>query len=157
VLRPILIVTALAAGTLAAPAALAADCADTVEQAALQTRAVQTEFMVAALACGQSEYYNAFVLKFQPQLIREGKNLQAYFERLHGATGTKRLNTFVTQLANLASERSIADRGQFCTTARDRMSEALALRVADLSAFMDRQIGLPLPGVTFCPNASTQP
>jgi hypothetical protein len=150
-------IPALAAAILAAMPAFAADCADTVEQAALQTRAVQTEFMVAALACGQSEYYNAFVIKFQPQLIREGKNLQAYFRRLHGASGTKRLNAFVTQLANLASERSIVDRGLFCGVAKDRMNEALALEAADFPDFMHRQPSLPLPGVTLCPTASAQP
>jgi hypothetical protein len=155
--RRVLIAAALTAGVPAATPAAAADCANTVEQAALHTRAVQTEFMVAALACGQSEYYNAFVIKFQPQLVREGKNLQAYFRRVHGAAGTKRLNTFVTQLANLASERSIANRGRFCATARDRMNESLALQAADFPDFMYRQAALPLPGVTLCPTASAQP
>ena len=130
--------------------ALGAECAQQIDQVALRTRAVQTDFMVAALSCGEHDRYNAFIKKFQPQLIRQGKNLQAYFKRSHGQQGTTELNSLLTKLANLSSSRSIGDRAGFCGSARERMSEALLLKSKDFAAFIDRQPFIPVPGVAFC-------
>jgi hypothetical protein len=130
--------------------ALGAECARERDQVALRTRAVQTDFMVAALTCDEKDRYNSFVKRFQPQLIRQGKNLQAYFKRSHGKQGTMELNSMLTKLANLSSTRSIADRAGFCGSARERMSEALLLKAKEFPAFIDRQPFIPVPGVTFC-------
>jgi hypothetical protein len=151
--RKFLAGTVIAATLLAAmPSgfALGAECAREIDQVALRTRAVQTDFMVAALSCDEKDHYNSFVKKFQPQLIRQGKNLQAYYKRAHGQRGTTELNSLLTKLANLASTRSIADRAGFCGSARERMSEALLLKAKDFPAFIDRQPFIPVPGVTFC-------
>jgi hypothetical protein len=157
--RKFLASTVIAATLLAAmPSGFAfgAECAREVDQVALRTRAVQTDFMVAALSCGERDRYNSFVKKFQPQLIRQGKNLQAYFKRSHGKRGTTELNSLLTKLANLSSTRSIADRAGYCGSARDRMSEALLLKSKEFAAFIDRQPFIPLPGVTFCTTESAK-
>ena len=56
-------------------------CASQAEQSALDARVHQTEFMVAALTCGQQDHYNAFVIKFNDALTTRGQTLRHLFER----------------------------------------------------------------------------
>lgn len=131
---------AFAAALLAGqPASAAEQCPTAKEQAALRTRALQTDFMVAALNCGERERYNDFVKTFKTPLVREGKALKAYFRRRHGERATRELNAFVTQLANLASRRYNARTRTFCTQAKTQLTEAMTLKPAAFADFVDRQ------------------
>ena len=130
----------LAAALMAGQAASAAEqCPTAKEQAALRTRALQTDFMVAALNCGERERYNEFVTVFKKPLIREGKALKAYFKRRHGDEAARELNAFVTQLANLASRRYNARTKTFCTQAKRQLTEAMTLKPAAFADFVVRQ------------------
>lgn len=120
-------------------AAAAEHCPTAKEEAALRTRAVQTDFMVAALNCKERDRYNDFVTKFQKPLVREGKALKAYFKRRHGGQAARELNAFVTQLANLASQRYNKRTQTFCTQTRKQLTEVMALKPADFADFIDRQ------------------
>lgn len=105
-------VAALLMGT----GAEAAVCARASEQPALSARVLQTQLMVAALACGESGRYNDFVRKFSPELSARSRTLMALFERQYGRGAESQLNRFVTVLANAASARS-ATTSRFCTDA----------------------------------------
>lgn len=135
-----LVSAAIAAVLLTGQAAAAAEhCPTAKEAAALRTRAVQTDFMMAALNCKERDRYNAFVKKFQKPLVRQGKALKAYFKRQHGGTATRELNAFITQLANLASQRYNKAPNSFCTRAGKQLTEVMALEPADFADFIGRQ------------------
>ena len=90
-------------------------CANSVEMAALNSRVLQSDLMVAALACQQKTQYNAFVRKYQSELVDRGETLQGYFKRVHGGSSTQQLNRFVTSLANDSSQHSLnSSEKDFC-------------------------------------------
>lgn len=87
------------------------------ETAAINARLLQTEMMVAALACDLRPQYNTAVRTFEKELVRHGKVLRKMFRRNHGASAQRRLDKYITQLANDASARSNYDRASYCRTA----------------------------------------
>lgn len=126
-------------------------CAKPEDLPPLQTRAFQTELMVSALSCGESVRYDKFVTSFRPQLVSDGKALQAYFKREHGAQAGAQTDKFITQLANLASQRSSRDRNAFCAATKKLYGEVLALKQpAELKSFVAKQPAPVLPGVARC-------
>ena len=82
----------------AKPKPPAVPCTSASNLEALNVRALQTELMVGALACGERERYNAFVQARQPELVPYAKTLQ----RMQG----KRTNAFVTRVANAAARNA---------------------------------------------------
>ncbi|MDX1485496.1 MAG: hypothetical protein R3229_13565 [Alphaproteobacteria bacterium] len=97
------------------------------EKEALAFRHLQTELMVAALSCGRKEFrakYNTFVIRYRPALRRNGNTLRAIFKRNYGRQGKRRLDAYVTRLANEASVRSMQQSG-FCEVARRKFDAVL--------------------------------
>jgi hypothetical protein len=141
----------LAALALFAAAQGAMACAEPEDLPPLQTRALQTELMVSALSCGEATRYNEFVTSFRPQLLSDGKALQAYFKREHGGQAAAQTDKFITQLANLASQRSSRDKTGFCAATKRLYEEVLALQQpAELKSFVAKQPAPVLPGVARC-------
>ncbi len=100
----------------------------TKEIEAIAFRHLQTELMVAALSCGREEYrskYNTFVRRYRPALRRNGRTLRAIFKRNFGSSGKRRLDAYVTRLANEASVRSM-QRSEFCAVAGRKLDAVLA-------------------------------
>jgi hypothetical protein len=60
------------------------------------------------------------------RLQKYGKAIRAEFRRRYGPNGSKRLNRFITRLANEASARSNADREAFCADASAVFAQAKA-------------------------------
>ena len=130
-LRPVTGVLAVTA-VLAGSGAAAAECARPQELHALNTRVLQTELMVAALACGYQAGYNRFVGAFRHDLVEHGGTLRAYFRRQYGSEGQTRLDHFITRLANEESGRSNLDRLAFCAATAvqlERLSGAEQVRL----------------------------
>jgi hypothetical protein len=92
----------------------------------IEVRRLQTNLMVAALSCGARSEYNNFILTHRPSLQKYGKAIRAEFRRRYGPKGSKRLNRFITRLANEASARSNADRDTFCANASALFAQASA-------------------------------
>ncbi len=82
----------------AKPKPTAVPCTSAANLEALNVRALQTELMVGALACGERERYNAFIQARQPELLPYAQTLQ----RMQG----KRTNAFVTRVANAAARNA---------------------------------------------------
>ncbi|MDP6351511.1 MAG: hypothetical protein QF926_02440 [Alphaproteobacteria bacterium] len=119
----------------ATPAAQAAACASPVEQTALETRILQSELMVAALSCGKRDLYNGFVEKFKPVLVDRGTTLRMLFHRRHAGGAKRELDSFITRMANAASQRSFDHPEGFCGRATRLLERALALQPDGLAAF----------------------
>jgi hypothetical protein len=128
----------LAVLVLVAPAAAGAApsaCVSTPEASALDTRVLQTELMVAALACGFRDDYNGFVTKYRKTLGDQAKVLKGFFSR-GGRGGETGLNSFVTRLANDSSAVSMGDLGTFCTASRALFDEAAGASVTDFGQLL---------------------
>jgi hypothetical protein len=110
-------------------------CADPNDQAAVRTKTLQTELMVAALRCDGSQQYNAFVRKFERDLVAQGRQLKAYFRRAYGADSERRINRFVTFLANSASLRSLDAGDRYCASANALFAEVLGSDAGGLAKF----------------------
>ena len=117
-------------------------CVSAAEEIALNTRVLQTELMVAALACGEQERYNAFVTTFRREIAAQGSSLRRLFARAYGHAGTREMNAFVTRLANDASIRSANTGRGYCVAAAALMAEALATKPVDFER-LTRSNGLP--------------
>ena len=104
-------------------AALAISKLTAKEQEAVAFRRLQSELMVAALSCHDSRFadqYNIFITRFRPALSDNARVLKTYFKRQHGPMATRRLDAFITGLANDASLASMGD-ANFCTNALARI------------------------------------
>ena len=120
---------------------LAAACAPkkmTPADISKEIRKIQTTLMVAALSCGQRENYNQFVVKFRPVLKQYGKVMKADFRKRYGASAKKKLNKYVTALANEASQRSNADFNAFCTDAGRLYNSLKARKPKELGPFVSK-------------------
>ncbi len=90
---------------------------DALETDAVNVRILQSEMMVAALACDMRQNYNSMISHFKQELVEHGRVLRRMFRRDHGGSAQKALDGFITQLANDASIRSSRARGEFCVNA----------------------------------------
>lgn len=112
----------------AAQAAIAgAGYLSATEREAVAFRKLQTELMVAALACKGGDHrasYNAFVVRFRPTLKANANILKRVFTRAYGKRAKRKLDDFMTALANEASMQSIT-RGRYCQTAGQRLATLL--------------------------------
>lgn len=110
---------ALAAVFGVAGGAGASVCMRPGDEAALNSKALQSELMVSALACEETERYNAWVRRFEFELVANGAVLKRMFRQAYGAAADARLGRFVTALANDAARRSAVEKAGFClATAR---------------------------------------
>ena len=118
------------------------------ETAAINARLLQTEMMVAALACDLRPRYNEAIRTFEKELIGHGKLLRAMFRRNHGASAQKKLDVYITQLANDASARSNYDRLTYCPTATNLFDDVLASKSGgfdQLTKKLIQEAALPIP------------
>ena len=119
---------------LAVPA-MAGSCALKDEKAALDMRVLQTELIVAALNCGKSAEYNAFVNKFQAKLVMLGTSFRGYFDRVYGKNGETEMDEMVTRLANAAVIRSWDWGYAYCPTESQMFEYVLYLKPDELAPF----------------------
>ncbi len=119
---------------------------DATNDSAVQTRKLQTELMVSALYCGQQARYNAFVRRFESELVVSGQKLKALFVSRHGARqAVPKLDTYLTRLANEESQRRLTLGNRYCQDAKALFTEVLLLGQAELIAFASSRASTPLP------------
>ncbi len=107
--------------------ALAQACLQPAEQQGFHVRALQSQLMVAALACGKQDDYNAFVRKFQPALASSYNSIQGHYRRTMGAgPGQRELDQYITQLANAQSQDGIRAGTHYCPLVTPLFQMALA-------------------------------
>jgi hypothetical protein len=127
----------VAASLALSPVLAHAACFTEAEWRAAHVRVLQTDLQVAALECQYvagypyAVQYNAFVAKMGDGLAFEAKHLIAHFQRVFGAGWGRELDSYVTLLANEASDRSMKD-ADFCAHAQVLLQSALALEKPQL-------------------------
>jgi hypothetical protein len=137
---------------LAAPVAEAATrCATAQERTAMRVRVMQTELMVAALSCRAvpgrdfTGQYNTFVQRHGERLVNHGRVLQSYFQTRYGEQARKKLDAFITALANDASRRSM-NSVTFCDESVQLFQEVMTLERNGLETWSERRVAaLPAP------------
>lgn len=99
----------------------AAACYTPAEATAIHIRMLQSELMVAALACRESNpelgmisQYNAFVSRHSAGLVGQNRILERHFDKNYGggSQAKRRMDALLTALANDASKRSMV--ADFC-------------------------------------------
>ncbi|WP_237182107.1 hypothetical protein [Roseomonas marmotae] len=113
---------------------LADSCLQPAERTAMEVRALQSQLMVAALACNKSDQYNAFVRRYQRDLGEVYKSVTAHFKRVHGnAQGQKQLDVFMTHLANAQSQDGIDQGSFFCQNVAPLFTQAMSPQQAGVA------------------------
>jgi hypothetical protein len=135
----------LAVSLAAAPVVEAATrCATPKERTAMRVRVMQTELMVAALSCRAvpgrdfTGQYNTFVQRHGERLVTHGRVLQSYFQTRYGVDSRRKLDTFITALANDASRRSM-NSATFCDESVQLFQEVMAIDRNGLEAWSERR------------------
>lgn len=127
---------ALVAAVGVAEGARASVCLRPDDEAALHSKALQSELMVAALACEETARYNAWARKFESELVANGAVLKRVFRQAYGTAGDARLGQFVTALANDAAGRSAVEKTTFCTVTARVFDRVLPMNGPEFRAFV---------------------
>jgi hypothetical protein len=128
----------LSAPLLDREALAASQCGMSPARQAFDVEGLKSELMVTALSCNQQDRYNAFVAKFRPDLTEQERALDAYFASSYGRAAQREHDNYITQLANVQSERGLQAGTQFCDQRVSMFDEVLALDTgSDLSGYAE--------------------
>lgn len=123
------------------PALAQRQCTSSADQSAFEVQALRSELMVLAMGCHDDDRYNAFMRRFQPDLMANEKAIDAYFKRAYGRTAQTEHDKFVTDLANAISREGTQLGGDFCPRNGAVFNEVMALHtqteLADYAAGKD--------------------
>lgn len=109
-------------------------------KAIFHVRALQTELMIAGLSCQARANYNDFAIKFQSVLIKYGRALKSRFHQTHGKSkGEKKLNAYVTALANTTSSRHLSEGDKYCARAMTTFAQLSVMPVEKFAGFAQKQ------------------
>jgi hypothetical protein len=118
----------LMAALVAMPSAMAATkCANTSDRSLFEVMALKSELMVLATTCHSSAQYNAFIGRYQSDLVRYDKAAQDYFRRVYGRAAEREHDAYVTNLANAQSTFGLHQGTDFCPRNDTLYSEVMAL------------------------------
>jgi hypothetical protein len=124
----ILLSTLVSIGLLASQAAAAQGCAWPPERSAFDVAGLKSQLMVTAISCKMEERYNAFVMRFRPDLVKQERTLNAYFDRSFGRRATAEHDDYITSLANSQSQTGIRAGTLFCQQNAGLFDEVMALK-----------------------------
>jgi hypothetical protein len=149
-----IIATALLVGTTGETLAQSQPCMRTAEKTAFELAGLKSELMVIAVDCQVQDRYNAFVMRFRPDLQAGEKGLNTYFSRTsHGAIARAH-DDYITALANSQSQDALTRGTYFCDEHKSMFDQVLALKDSqDLRSYAATK-GLVQPiDVVDCPMA----
>ena len=124
----ILTTAVVAAGLLTSHLAAAQTCARRSDHLAFDVAGLKSQLMVTALTCNEQDKYNAFVVKYRPDLVEQDKNLNNYFARAHGKRARTQFDDYITQLANSQSQTGLRRGTLFCQENLGIFDEVMALK-----------------------------
>ncbi len=135
----LLVAAATGFGSCLGPAAGAVSpCGMSPVHEAFDVEGLKSELMVTALSCSQQDRYNAFVAKFHADLNEQERALATYFTHSYGRAAQKAHDDYITQLANVQSERGLQAGTQFCDQRVSMFDEVAVLSDAgDLGGYAE--------------------
>ncbi len=104
----------VAAGLLTSQMASAETCARPADKTAFDVAGLKSQLMVTAITCEATERYNAFILRYRPNLVAQEKVLNAYFSRSFGKRAQSQHDDYITSLANSQSQNGLKSGTGFC-------------------------------------------
>lgn len=122
-----------------AAAEQSAGCANPVDIYAVRAAAIQQNLMTAALTCHAAPEYSRFIARYLRGLLASDHQLEAFFVRLYGQSGTAKYYAFKKRLANASSLQSINKGPAYCADAQASFDLALSGRRRSLTAFLAAQ------------------
>jgi hypothetical protein len=147
------VLSALAAA--AVPVEAAPTCTSPADQSAYEMLALRQEMTLLGTKCGREQEYNKnFVVRFQPALQANDRQVLAYFRKIYGRAGQGRMDTFTTELVTQMSHEANMQGAQYCARAQWVVSEMNALRSMDeLASYAAAKDFSPV-GMSMCPQSS---
>ena len=103
-------------------------CLPPQERSAVEVAALRSELMVLATGCREDDRYNAFIRKYQPDLMGNDKAVGEIFKRKFGRRGQQEHDRFTTELANAESTAGMRLGSDFCARNGALFTEVMALR-----------------------------
>ncbi len=104
----------VAVGLVTSQVAVAETCARPADRAAFDVASLKSQLMVTAITCEATERYNAFILRYRPDLVAQEKVVSAYFSRTFGRRAQSQHDDYITSLANSQSENGLKSGTAFC-------------------------------------------
>ncbi len=133
------------------------DCLQPHERSAVEVAALRSELMVLATGCHQDDRYNAFIRKYQADLMGNEKAVGDVFKRMYGKRGQLEHDRFTTDLANGESSAGMHLGNDFCGRNSLLFTEVMALRSAsDLPAYAAGKDLVPTT-IDVCPQVAQAP
>jgi len=133
------------------------ECLQPQERSVVEVAALRSELMVLATGCRQGDRYNAFIRKFQPDLMGNEKAVGDVFKRMYGKRAQQEHDRFTTDLANGESSAGMHLGTDFCDRNGMLFTEVMALRSAsDLPAYAAGKDLVPAT-VDLCPQVAQTP
>jgi hypothetical protein len=130
------------------------ECLQPQERSVVEVAALRSELMVLATGCRQGDRYNAFIRKFQPDLMGNEKAVADVFKRMYGKRAQQEHDRFTTDLANGESSAGMHLGTDFCDRNSILFSEVMALpNAAALPAYAAGKDLVPAT-VEMCPQAA---
>lgn len=131
-------------------------CMQPAEKTAFEVHSLQSALMVAALNCRQEDAYNSFVTRFRGDLGGAYRGVSGHFRRTGG--GTRKLDQYITNLANAHSQDGIRQGSAFCSNVEPLWQQVMASRNgAELARLhQERNIG-SVHGLETCATRKATP
>jgi hypothetical protein len=114
-------------GSRAAMAQADMRCLSPEERSAVALAALRSELMVLATACHDDDQYNAFVRKYQPDLLGNEAAIGDLLKREYGTRAQAEHDRFTTEMANAESSAGMRLGEDFCAHDGMLFDEVMAL------------------------------
>ncbi len=133
------------------------DCLQPHERSVVEVAALRSELMVLATGCHQDDSYNAFIRKYQADLMGNEKAVGDLFKRMYGKRAQQEHDRFTTDLANGESSAGMHLGSDFCDRNGMLFKEVMALHSpSELSAYAAGKDLVP-SSLDMCPQVAQAP
>jgi hypothetical protein len=140
-----------------AQAQLSMQCLSREERSAVDLASLRSELMVLATGCHRDDSYNAFVRKYQADLMGNEKAMDEVFRHRFGKRAQQEHDRFTTDLANAESSAGMHLGSDFCERNGMIFTEVMALRGASELATYAAGKDLVPPTIDVCPEVAQAP
>jgi hypothetical protein len=108
------------------------------------------------MTCGTRDKYNALIPRLRPALATKEMNLSAFFTRAYGKRGRTEHDKYITELANLQSQRLLKSGDRFCSISTSMFDQVMPLStVEQLATYAQSKPIQQALAVDECPAAPT--